>query len=327
MTREQADDKSLGSGGSYYAVITGFLDVGDKQKTFEEQRRIFCSMNLDTSTHLALFTQSSRVISQAATAVMKSCFDSQGFHAAIVPSRNPESFAIRMTYKGDGVTDILINKISAHPAITCDTPDNTTVHSGANIICQKPADTTVQVTMNTDRGSLPAIDVLGTKDIDDDIQSQLKVLTDKVAAVGLSSCLGCIEQSVLTEAQFQNVNGPNWVLCDGRNIAGSKLAQLTGISNTPDLRGEFLRGKNLGKFKDVEEAALGEHKADTVGPHQHIERVYDPDAPETRNGAGIYYDGGKRYTDKVGVFLLGVFPANSETRPRNVTVNYFYKIN
>lgn len=327
LTRGQADDRSLGSGGSYYAVMTGFLNVGDKQKSFEEQRRIFCSMNLDTSTENASFIQTSRVVSQAATAVMKSCFDSQGFHAAIVPSRNPESFAIRMTYHGGGVTDILVNKISANPAISCDTPNNTTVHSDAIIICSKPADKTVQVAMNTDKGSLPPIDVLGTKDINDDIQNQLKILTDRVAAVGLSSCLGCVEQSVLTEAQFQNVNGSNWVLCDGRNIVGSKLAQLTGISNAPDLRGEFLRGKNFGKFTDVEEAALGDSKGDTVGPHQHIVRVFDSNAPEARVGAGIYWDGGKRFTDETAPLVQGVAAANPETRPKNVTVNFFYKIN
>jgi hypothetical protein len=234
-----------------------------------------------------------------------------------------------MSYRGGGDTDILVQNISGNPTITCDTPNNTKVHSDANIICNKPAAKTVQVTMNTNKGSLPAIDVLGTKDIKDDIQGEIKALTDKVAAVGLSSCLGCIEQSVLTEAQFQNANGSNWVLCDGRNIVGSRLAQLTGISNAPDLRGEFLRGKNFGRFGDVEESALGDPKGDTVGPHTHFQRYYDPNAPDTpaRVGGSILWDGGKRFTDGENVFVRGVDPANPETRPKNVTVNFFYKIN
>jgi hypothetical protein len=323
LTKQQADDRSLGSGGSYFAVITGFLDVGDKQKSFEEQRTIFCSMNLDTSTANASLIQTSRVVSQAATAVMKSCFNSQGFHAAIVPSKNPASFAIRMTYNGTGVTDIPNVKISGNPNITCDTPNGTTVHSGANIICTKDADKTVLVTMNTDKGSLNAIDVLGTKDINDDIQSQLKTLTDKVTAVGLSSCLGCIQQSVLTEAQFQNVNGSNWVLCDGRTIVGSKLARLTGISNAPDLRGRFLRGKNFGTLPDVDEIDLGKPQEDAVGPHHHSDLVHSPPFNDQR--AGISYQGPSTLaTDDP------MFPNSSqakETRPKNVTVNFFYKIN
>src|SRR5262249_6707600 len=71
LTRQQSDDRSLGSGGSYYAVITGFLNVGDQQKSFEQQRSIFCSMNLDTSTENTAFVRSSRAVSQAATSVMK----------------------------------------------------------------------------------------------------------------------------------------------------------------------------------------------------------------------------------------------------------------
>jgi hypothetical protein len=115
LTKDQADNRYLGSGGSYYAVITGFLNVGDQQKSFEQQRQIFCSMNLDTATASANFIATSRVVSQAATSVMKSRFDSQGFHAAIVPSKNPAAFAIKMAYHGDGNTDIHIDNISGNP--------------------------------------------------------------------------------------------------------------------------------------------------------------------------------------------------------------------
>jgi len=342
LTKEQSDDRSLGSGGSYYAVITGFLNVGDKQKSFEQQRQIFCSMNLDTATASAGYIATSRVVSQAATSVMKSCFDSHGFHAAIVPSKNPAAFAIKVAYHGDGNTDILIDNISGNPTkISCNVPTNKIVHSGTNVSCSKDADQTVQVTMNTDKGSLPAIDVLGTKDINNDIQSQLKTLTDRVAAVGQSSCLGCIEQSLLSELQFQNVNGSNWVLCDGRPIVNSKLAQLLGIASAPDLRGALLRGKNFRKFPYVEEAAVGGYEGDLVGQHGHVQRFYNPGSGKA--GGAILWDGGKEFNDADNVFVRDVInpgptvhngnngvsaaDPNQETRPKNVTVNYFCKIN
>ena len=57
--------------------------------------------------------------------------------------------------------------------------------------------------------------------------------------------VGTIEQSMLTAAQFTAAagpDGPNWVLADGRNVAGSRYAQITGSNTVPDLRGAFLRG-------------------------------------------------------------------------------------
>jgi hypothetical protein len=226
---------------------------------------------------------------------------------------------------GDRVKLAMAKMTTGNPPVTCDTANGSTVHSEKNVICKKPAAKTVQVAMNTDKGSLDAIDVLGTVDINNDIQSQIKVLTDKVAAQGLASCMGCIEQSTLTEAQFQHANGSNWVLCDGRTIVGTKLAQLTGISNAPDLRGEFLRGKNFGHFPDIEEADLGVPEADTVGPHKHNILVVDMSSPNT--GGGILWDGGKRFVLGVNPLVQGVSPAAPETRPRNVTVNFYLKIN
>jgi hypothetical protein len=327
LTKQQAAERSLGSGGNYLDVITGYENYGDSQKSFEEQRARYCSMTFDAATASDSRIQTTRKISLAATDVMKHCFDSQGFHAAIVPSRNLASFAIFMTYNGYGVTDIKIDKISANPKITCDTDNGTTVHSGANVICSKDADTTVQVAMNTDKGPLHAIDVLGTNDINNDIQNQLKILTDKVAAIKPPSCLGCIEQSVLTENQFQQVNGTDWVLCDGHGIGGTKLAQtLPDVKTVPDLRGVFLRGKASGRFSDtVEQVDLGALELDTVGPHTHTTRNLD-DAPQNKLGQGIFWDGGKRYSDGPSVFVLNN-TGSPETRPKNVTVNFFCKVN
>jgi len=57
-----------------------------------------------------------------------------------------------------------------------------------------------------------------------------------------AQALGSIQQSILTEAEFQAEMGTtDWVLMDGRNIAGSKLATLKGWTTIPDARGRFLR--------------------------------------------------------------------------------------
>ena len=53
--------------------------------------------------------------------------------------------------------------------------------------------------------------------------------------------IGSIVQSILTLAQFQTQAGTGWVLMDGASIVGSKLATITGWTNVPDASGRFLR--------------------------------------------------------------------------------------
>ncbi len=86
----------------------------------------------------------------------------------------------------------------------------------------------------------------------------------------------------------------------------------------------FLRGKNNRKRNDINEVNLGEYASDTVGPHQHKVRVFDPNANDT--GAGILWDGGKRFRFGFNQLVAGLDDAK-ETQPKNVTVNYFIKIN
>jgi microcystin-dependent protein len=70
---------------------------------------------------------------------------------------------------------------------------------------------------------------------------------DTKAALVSSSDLnpvGMIVSSMLTEPQFQALNGTSWVLAFGQNIAGSLYATVTGNSTAPDLRGRVLAGKD-----------------------------------------------------------------------------------
>ena len=59
--------------------------------------------------------------------------------------------------------------------------------------------------------------------------------------------LGAILHSILDEAAFQAEQGSGWILCDGRDVTGSRYETVTGNANIPDLRGRFLRGKNNGR--------------------------------------------------------------------------------
>jgi hypothetical protein len=63
--------------------------------------------------------------------------------------------------------------------------------------------------------------------------------------VATSEPPGSITQSLLTEAQFNAALAAHqtgqWVLADGRNVAGTRYAQITGRNTVPDLRGAYLR--------------------------------------------------------------------------------------
>ena len=62
--------------------------------------------------------------------------------------------------------------------------------------------------------------------------------------------VGSIQQSLLTEQEFQNLMGTDWVLLDGRSCDGTLYSKVKNISNCvlPDARGKFLRtaGKTAG---------------------------------------------------------------------------------
>ncbi len=152
--------------------------------------------------------------------------------------------------------------------------------------------------------------------------------------------VGMIAPSMLTEAQFQALNGTDWVLADGRSVIGSTYATITSITTAPDLRSVVLRGKNNGRadgFQNPDgEVALGTFQNDTMQGHKHSStaQVEGGPAPGSTNNAanagpysartnllqtvmdGYAADGGN-----------GTPRTSTESRMRNVTVNYFIKIN
>ena len=169
----------------------------------------------------------------------------------------------------------------------------------------------------------------------------------------ISSSLGDIRTSVLTEVQFQALNGSDWVLCDGDSCSGTAYETLTSNSTVPDLRGEFLRGADNGRGVDSGRS-LGSTQVDATdvnnlsvpssGSHTHS--TLEPYADITPGSQSPYYLG-RSYTVYAGYTTptanystsngthnyIGstahthtLSSSDSETRPRNVAVNYFIKV-
>lgn len=152
--------------------------------------------------------------------------------------------------------------------------------------------------------------------------------------------VGTIIDSMLTETQIQNNYGTAWILCDGRNVAGSKYASITGNSTVPDLRGRYTRAKDNGSGNDANgDASLGTHR--TSQNIQHSHGVSDPGhghgvASNGTGGAGTFY----ALSTAAGSITAYDVPAGSNTtgisinnqggadvQPESIVVNKFVKIN
>lgn len=153
--------------------------------------------------------------------------------------------------------------------------------------------------------------------------------------------VGMIAHSMLTEAQFQAINGTSWVLADGRNVAGSIYATTVGSSTVPDLRGMVLRGKNNsradGNQDPAGERALGNFQSHATAKNGlalsdpgHSHGVPSNATNGNAGTAAIYSSvAGATYTAGTNGATTGVSlgAGDAETRMRNIAVNIFIKIN
>lgn len=180
------------------------------------------------------------------------------------------------------------------------------------------------------------------KDVKDQVAESLNqriVKADGKLVLSSSLPLGTIVTSLLGPGQFSEAVGDpsvfdpassRWVLADARNdISRSKYSRITGKLKTPDLRGMFLRGANDGRTDDRKDPdgdrEPGQYQPDSVKRHSH-------DRPKD------VFDSGGRDGSTVGGGGLGIswtapFPQTGdygeaeETRPKNVAVFFYLKIN
>jgi len=71
--------------------------------------------------------------------------------------------------------------------------------------------------------------------------------------------IGSIQQSLLSQAQFQAVMGTtDWVLANGQGVSGSQYNMITGNANVPNLKGCYIRmaGGNSGGVGQIQEESV-----------------------------------------------------------------------
>jgi len=165
--------------------------------------------------------------------------------------------------------------------------------------------------------------------------------------------IGDIRHSILTEVQFQAINGTNWRLMDGQDVTGTAYATLTGNNNLPDAAGRFLRmtGGNAGALGVQQAQATARNglgltwssanASTNSDSHTHTQQDYTVGGGGPVIGArGDIYAAGSlgsantptasdshsHTLNKNQWNSNQVWAQDAETRPDNIAVNYFVKV-
>ena len=162
---------------------------------------------------------------------------------------------------------------------------------------------------------------------------------DLITLSRVAAPIGEIKQSMLDLAKFTEENLGEWVLADGRNVAGSTYEAFTGNSNVPDLRGVFLRGKNNGRSDSNQnpdgEKNLGDFTGDAIRNITGYVSGFAVSRGYGGNTSGALSSNiisGYNTADSSGggrdltINASLVVPTALDNRPKNVTVNFFIKI-
>ncbi len=121
-----------------------------------------------------------------------------------------------------------------------------------------------------------------------------------------------------------------WVLCDGRSLDDDSkfdvLRKLVG-NNTPDLRGQFLRGLDTSGNVDPQAGRqVGDLQEDAIEEHQH---PFELGSSHRDDGDGAGYFLINTAGNQRGPGIVNEVSPNhegaSETRPKNVSVNFIIK--
>ena len=176
---------------------------------------------------------------------------------------------------------------------------------------------------------------------------------EKIVIQKESLPIGSVMASVLSPRDFSLRYGNDWIIADGREVdTGTDYYKITGKRKIPDLRGRFLRGMNekasvdpqsgrdVGSLQDDStKLPNSPFSIDLSGSHSHTGTV-----GAVRTTKHAHLDGGSQIYPLAAEHWLktpakpltieesenhahSVSGGDEETRPKNVAVYFYIKIN
>ena len=148
---------------------------------------------------------------------------------------------------------------------------------------------------------------------------------DIITLSKLDAEIGDYQWSHLTEIQFNDEKLGTWFLCDGRSAEGTAFEEKTGADKVPDMKtnGAFLRQASGTRV-------MGTYEADQMQGHHHSTNGGTVSGKVTNGGSN-------RYTAEPVPTAVASTPISdgtngtprtgNETRPKNVALNLFVKVN
>jgi hypothetical protein len=190
---------------------------------------------------------------------------------------------------------------------------------------------------NSIPNSFQSGDLVSASQLNDNFTSLLAAVTGAVP-------VGSVRAALLDETAFASAAGDpstfdastsKWALADGRTVTGSSYASLSGNTTLPDMRGVFLRGLNVGRStatgdSDGGARTAGDYQGDQFAQHNHNTGAFrylvqrNPGSGTTGAPTDSF---GPNEPDILNTGELLAAGSGTETRPRNVSVYYYVRIN
>jgi Phage Tail Collar Domain len=174
-----------------------------------------------------------------------------------------------------------------------------------------------------------AISLSGQTPDHNNLYQLFQAIENRIAAA-ISGGLTTIEVPPGTVSAFAGLNQPaGWLFCRGQAVSRSVFSALFGqigalhgagdgstTFNVPNLAGEFIRGFDAGRGIDAGRS-FGSGQADEFRAHTHAYQQFEtiPNGERDNNA-------------QAGIAMVGAvtgITGGSETRPRNIALNYIIK--
>src|ERR1051325_10205834 len=219
-TLTSAKDVGVNLGVDVVGVVEAALGVSTSEANFQTNKDAFCALDYskvqDNFTSETKIKRASEVIAKAWTTCVT---QATGFVAWIVDHPQKTGFTINMQNNSAGSSQFDITALNFVPAtgVTCSRKEQDATPARpikiltrtATIGCTKPADQTIQVSMNTSVGTMPVVTVEGTTATLEDLRKRLAA----IETFGANFPRGTIIAWFASSGAVPN----GWAVCDGSN--------------------------------------------------------------------------------------------------------------